>query len=131
MPLIRKTRRVGNSAGVLLPKSLLGSEVKITVVNKPFDIKKETIKALHNHLDDLQGIYIIGDKPAEILAVSTTTRAIISNTKLKITLVPLNIIKRDLKSNPKLRQRIMKAKAIFNNFLLKKLRTDIKSQNLE
>ena len=42
MPLLRKAVKVGNSAGVILPKSLLGSEVKITVKNRPLNIKKET-----------------------------------------------------------------------------------------
>ena len=41
MEFLRKAVKVGNSSGVILPKKLLGSEVKVIVVNSPINIKKE------------------------------------------------------------------------------------------
>jgi len=127
MALIRQARKLGNSAGVLLPKSLLGSEVKITVVKRPVDIKKEALRALHQHLEDIQGIYIINLEPGEILAVSTSIKAIITKKNLKITLIPLEIIKQDLKTKKELREKILKSKPIMNKALLTKLKKEIKS----
>tara|TARA_Y100000310_G_C20448108_1_gene699390 strand:- start:466 stop:840 length:375 start_codon:yes stop_codon:yes gene_type:complete len=122
MALIRKTRKLGNSAGVLLPKSLLGSEVKVTVIKRPTDIKKEALRALNNHLDDLQGVYILNLEPGEILAISTSTRAVITKKNLKISLVPLGVIKQDLKSKKELKNKLKKAKPILNKQLLQTLR---------
>lgn len=126
MDFVRKTRRVGNSAGVLLPKSLLGSEVKVSVIKRPFDIKKETLKALHSYLDDIQGIYIMNENPAEILAISTKTKSILSNEKMKISLVPLKIIKKDIQTKEKLRQKLSEAKIILNRSLIDILKKEIR-----
>ena len=126
MALIRKTRKVGNSAGVLLPKSLLGSEVKIVVVKRPVDIKKEALRALHNHLEEIQGIYILNLEPGEILAVSTTTKAIITKPKLKITLIPLDIVRQDMKTKKEIIEKLKKAKPILNKALLSRLKKEAK-----
>ena len=112
---------------VLLPKKLLGSEVKITVVKRPVDIKKEVLRALYEHLEDLQGVYVINLDPGEILAVSSKTKAIITKKNLKITLIPLEIIKKDIKSKKELRDKLKKAKSILNNLLLLKLKKEISS----
>lgn len=125
MELIRKTRKVGNSAGVLLPKSLLGSEVKITVVKMPVNIKKEVLKALENHLQDLRGIYIINENPVEVIAVSSKLKSIINSESIKISIVPFSIIKRDLKTKQTLKEKISKAKAILNHSLLLELKKEI------
>ena len=127
MEFLRKAVRVGNSAGIILPKRLLGSEVKITVVKRPVDIKKEVLRALYEHLEDLQGVYVINLDPGEILAVSSKTKAIITKKNLKITLIPLEIIKKDIKSKKELRDKLKKAKSILNNLLLLKLKKEISS----
>jgi antitoxin component of MazEF toxin-antitoxin module len=123
MDFVRKTVRVGNSAGVILPKRLLGSEVKITVVKRPINIKKEVMKLLDNYLADLIGIYITNENPLEVLAVSSKIKEIINNERIKLSIVPLSVIKRDIKTQSKLREKMMKAKTILNISMLKALQT--------
>jgi len=60
MELIKKTIRVGNSAGVLLPLDWYGSYVKV-ILEKPSP-SKEVIEILmrYNLLGDVIGVYIVG-----------------------------------------------------------------------
>jgi len=121
MELIRKTVRFGNSAGVILPKKLLGSEVRVIVVKRPLNIKKEVMKLLDNYLADIIGIYITNENPLEVLAVSSKIKDIINSEIMKLSIVPLSVIKRDLKTQNKLKEKIMKAKTILNISMLKAL----------
>ena len=59
MELIKKTIRVGNSAGVLLPLDWYGSYVKV-ILEKPSP-SKEVIEILmrYNLLGDVIGVYIV------------------------------------------------------------------------
>ena len=122
---MRKTIRVGNSSGVILPKQLLGSEVRITVVNQPINIKKEALKILDNYLPELLAIYIINEKPVEILAISTNIKEIINKNNIKISIVPLSLIRKDI-TKQGLKDKLLKAKTILNNSLLFELRKEIK-----
>ncbi|MFH1501056.1 MAG: DUF2080 family transposase-associated protein [archaeon] len=124
MELIKKTIKVGNSAGVILPKSLLGSEVKITVVKRPLNIKKDTLRMLDPFLEDLLGIYLIeqDEKKVEVLAVSFSTQKNILTETYKINIVPIENLKSSLKNKPLIKQRIKKARVILNRSLLNDLR---------
>ena len=121
MEFTRTARKVGNSAGILLPKQLLGSEVKIIVINKPLNIKKEVLKLVEPFLEDIEGIYIINKKPIEIIVITGKIKRIIKNEKMKISFVPLEIIKRDIKEKAVLRDKLEKAEVIMNGFLLNEL----------
>ena len=125
MEFIRKTVRVGNSAGVILPKRLLGSEVKITVVKRAINIKKEVMKLVDDYLPDLRGIFLTNDNPLEVIAISNTTKQLIGNERIKLSIVPLSIIKRDIKIKQELKNKIMKAKPILNKALLFELKKEI------
>ena len=77
---------------------------------------------MDKHLQEIQGIYIINYEPGEILAVSANIKAIISKEKLKIALVPIEILKKDIKTKPEIRKKISKAQVILNNSLLSELK---------
>jgi len=124
MEFIKKTIKVGNSAGVLLPKKLLGSEVKIIVINRPINIKKFVFRFLSEFLQDISGVYITNKKPLEILAISSSTKKIIEEDKIKISIVPLQMIKKDLKTNQILRQKLSQSETILNNSLLIELKKE-------
>lgn len=130
MELIRKTRKLGNSSGVLLPKKMLGYEVKITVVKRPVDVRKQSLKILYPILPELQGVYLLNSNPFEILAVSSQIKNIIAKDSMKISIIPFSLIKRDLKTSSELRKKIMNAKAIFNKSLLLELREYCIDNNL-
>ncbi len=124
----KKAIKVGNSAGVLLPKAFLGSEVKIQVMEKPLDIKKDALEILEKYFEDILGIYLTNKtgKEVEILAVSGRLKKILHAGKYKISIVPLKLIKRDLKTQPRLKQKIIQAKTILNRALLFDLGKNLK-----
>ena len=60
MELIKNTIKVGNSAGVLLPREYLNTSVKITL--EPLNLEEDIFKILlrKNLLKDTKGIYLVG-----------------------------------------------------------------------
>jgi len=122
---IRKTKKVGNSAGVILPKKLLGCDVKISIIKIPINIKKEAFKLLEDLSEEIMGFFLLNKNPFEILAVSEKTRKIIKD-KIKINVVPLSKIKKDIQTSEEARARIIRAEPMMNNTLLKKLKQDIR-----
>ena len=130
MEFLRKAVKVGNSAGVILPKRLLGSEVRVIVVNMPIDIKKEVIRLIGDYFRDILGIYITNKKPIEALVISDDIKKIIEDEKLKAILVPLAQIKKDIKTNFALRNKLEKVKiddVILNKDLLFKLQKEARN----
>ena len=118
MELIRKTRKLGNSSGVLLPKKWLGYEVKISIIKRPLNIRKITFKLLENILSDIQGIYFISEKPAEVLAISNSIKKILFYKGLKLLIVPFEQIKKDIQTKPDLKSKLEKSKIIMNKNIL-------------
>ena len=57
--LIKSVVKVGNSAGVILPKEWLNATAKIKLVRKPVDLKKEILELLGQHLENICGIFLI------------------------------------------------------------------------
>ena len=130
MEFIKKTIKLGNSSGVLLPKKLLGSEVKITVVKRPVNIRKEIMKAVSQYLPDILGIYVIDQKPIEAIVVSSNIRKILEKENMKIIFVPWPIIKKDIRTNLNLRKKLLNAKIILNKALISKLKSEIEHYRL-
>lgn len=123
MELLRKAVKVGNSAGVIIPKKLLGCEVKVIVINQPLNIKKEVLRLLNDILDSIQGVYVLNKHPIEVLAISTQEKKIINEDKIKISIVPLAVVKKDLS---KIKPKLDKAEVILNKELLRKLLKEAK-----
>jgi hypothetical protein len=118
MDIIKKAVKVGNSAGILLPKKLLGADIKITVVNMPLDLKKEALKIADNYLDDIEGIYLLSKKPIEFLAVTNNVKKMVTSSNVRLILMPLSQLKRDIKENEQLRKKLIESEAIINKNLL-------------
>lgn len=123
---LRRTIKVGNSSGVLLPKALLGSQVIVRVVNPPLNIKRDCIKLIAPFLEDILGAYLVNlkDNHAEILAVSFSTSKIIEKGNYKVNIIPILVIKKLIKENPVTREKIQKAKPIINKRLLIELKKE-------
>jgi len=121
MDIIKKAVKVGNSAGILLPKKLLGADIKVSVVKMPLDIKKEAMKLADNYLADIEGIYIINKKPVEVLAVTNILKKMINSSNIRLILVPLLQLKKDVKENEQLRKKLLESEAILNKKLLHEL----------
>jgi len=119
---IRTAKRLGNSAGILLPKKFLGSEVKVTIIKRPVNLRKKVLSLMTNYLPDILGVYIIDKENLEVLAISSNIKTIIQTDKIKINIVPLAIVKKDLQTKQELKQKISKASTILNHQLISDLR---------
>lgn len=126
MELVKRAVKIGNSAGVILPRKLLGSEIKISVVNEPINPRKESLKLISNDLSDIIGIYVIHTNPIEVLAVSLTKKKVFESTRFKLIMLPISLVRKDLKTNFTLRSKLKKAETILNKLLLIELQKEAK-----
>jgi len=130
--LVRQTIKLGNSAGILLPKSWLGSEVKATLIEKPIDIKRDILKILGPYLDDIIGIYLTGSyargeqkkgSDIDILVITETKNKIINVGKYHIIIIKLDNVIKNLEENIiTIYPLIKEAKVILNKHLLNELK---------
>lgn len=133
--LIEITRSVlkwGNSAGVLLPKEWIGNEAKIILIDRTSQIKKEVFEILDSYLEDILGIYLVGSyarheqekySDIDIIAISSKTKKEIKSGKYSISIIPIESIKKTLKSNPiMIYPRLIEAKTILNHPLVEELK---------
>ncbi len=121
----------GNSGGVLVPREWIGKQIKLTLVDRTSEIKKEIFKILDTYLEDIVGIYLVGSyarneqnkqSDIDVIVISTTTKKEIFSGKYHIFISPLTNIKKTLEKNPILiYPRLIEAKTIVNNSLLKEL----------
>lgn len=125
----RRAIKVGNSAGVLLPKRLLGAEVRVIVLNNPENIKKNIMKLLENYLEEIRGIYILSseNKSIEILAISMSLSKSFEKGNYKINIIPLQSIKKLIKEKKILADKLFKSKSVLNKWLLVELKKSLES----
>ena len=129
MEIIKNTIRVGNSAGVLLPRKWLNSQVK--VILEPLNIEKEVLEILieENILKEVLGVYLIGsyarneqtiESDVDILVITNNINKKIKKNKYEIICITREDIKNQLEKNilPILPM-IKESKAIINENLIK------------
>lgn len=142
MELIKKTISVGNSAGVLLPKKYLNSEVKIILT--PLNVEKDTLNILlkENLLKETLGAYVVGsyarkeeniDSDIDIIVITTKTDKIIKSGKYEIILISKESLERQLENNiMPLLPMISEAKTIINEELINNYKkTKLTNKNLK
>ncbi len=133
--LVKPIVKVGNSAGVILPKDWLNGKAKVELFEKPLDIKKEILDMIKNDLSKVIGVYIYGSySRKENTKDSDIDIVIIANKKIKIkkknkyfdiTVIQKNKIDSFKKTNPLLFYSILnEAKAIINENFLKNLKKE-------
>ena len=125
-------RSWGNSAGVLLPREWIGREVKVILIDRTLEIKKEIFSILEPYLYDIIGIYLVGsyargeqdkDSDIDIIAISNNIKKEIISGKYNLSITPLKAIKKTLEENAILiLPRLNEAKTILNSFLLDELK---------
>ncbi|MEM3405883.1 MAG: DUF2080 family transposase-associated protein [Candidatus Pacearchaeota archaeon] len=114
MEFIKRTIKVGNSAGVLLPKKLLGAEVKIIVLKKPIDYKKIIFKFINPYLEEVKAICLTQKNPLNFIVITLKIKKIIKNSQIRINFVPESIFLKDFKEKNILREKIKKSLIILN-----------------
>lgn len=118
MDIIKKAIKVGNSAGIILPKKLLGADVKVSVVKMPQDLRKEALKIADSYLEEISCLLILSKNPAEILALTRNVKKLINSNNIRFILMPINQLKRDIKENEQLRKKLLESEAVINRSLL-------------
>ena len=140
--LTKKIVRVGNSAGVILPREWLNGKAKIELVEKPLDIKKDVLEILDSYLDDVVGIYIVGSyargeqtdrSDVDVLGITNNTNKTIDRNKYFIILISEDKVKTALEKNIiPLLPMLKEAKALINDKLIEKYReTKLTKKNLK
>ena len=132
MELTKNVMKWGNSAGILLPKEWLGNQVKIILINRTLEIKKEVLSILEPYLEDILGIYLVGsyargeqeeDSDIDIIVISSKTKKEIISGKYHISISPLEGINKTINSYPELIiPRMREAKVILNPQLLEEIK---------
>tara|TARA_Y100000034_G_C6838793_1_gene379285 strand:- start:410 stop:1186 length:777 start_codon:yes stop_codon:yes gene_type:complete len=131
MRIIKQTREVGTSAGVLLPREWLNKQVVVQLINPDSKtIRKKVLNILieEDLLQEVKGIYQIGSiarkeadehSDIDILVITKETSRIIDEENYNLTLVTEEKIKKSLKENPiYYLPMIIEAKTIINSNLI-------------
>jgi len=129
MELIKNTIRVGNSAGVLLPKEFLNTQVKIVL--QPLDIEKDILDILLQKkvLQRVLGVYLIGsyareeqtiESDIDVLVITDNLNDRINKGKYDLMLVSKELIDEKMKKDIfPLLPMMIEAKPIINQGLIK------------
>jgi predicted nucleotidyltransferase len=142
MELIKKTIKVGNSAGVLLPKEFLNTEVKIIL--QPINIEKDVLDILSKEkiLEKVLGVYIVGsyarneetiESDIDILVITDNLDSRIETGKYDLMIVSKKLVDEKMKKNIfPLLPMMLEAKPIINRSLLNDyVNTPLTKNNLE
>jgi len=140
--LIKPVIRVGNSAGVLVPKDWINGSARVKLIAKPINIKKDILELLSPFLEDIIGIYLIGSYAREeqtkrsdvdVLAVTNRKSDRIKKGKYDILLVTKKDINEALKNNVlPLLPMLKEAKALLNSKLIEQYKnTGLNKRNLK
>lgn len=132
MEIVKSVSRWGNSAGVLLPREWLGNQVKVVLIERTLEIKKEILNILEPYLEDILGIYLVGSyargeqeekSDIDVIAISKNTKKNIKSGKYDISIVTLESVKGTLEKHPILiLPRLNESKVILNPSLLEDLK---------
>ncbi len=130
---LKEVKKWGNSGGIPTPKEWIGKQVKVILVDRTQDIKKETLKILEPYLEDLLGVYLVGsharkeqtkESDIDILAISKNTRKTIKSGKYEVEIIPLKPLLNLLNQNPiKIYPKFLEAVPIINSSLLEEIKS--------
>lgn len=132
MELLRNIVRVGNSAGVILPKEWYGGQAKVVLLQKPISIEKDVLEILSPYLESILGIYLVGSyarneqtsgSDVDVIAISKNLKKEITSGKYHISIYTLESIEKTLQDNAMIiAPRLLEAKPILNSSLLDALK---------
>ena len=130
--LVKRTREVGTSAGVLLPRKWLNKQVVVTLApHSKEDISESVLKILFNQKlnEEIKGIYLFGsyarneqdfDSDIDILVITEKINKIISQEGYEILLVSEETLQKNLSNNLFYQSILNEIKVIINKELIKK-----------
>lgn len=108
MKLEKQIVKVGNGAGVILPKEWLNGIATVELTRKPINPQEDVFKILKDKLSDVKGIYLTGsyargdfDKKSDIdvLVITKETKGNIKRGRYDLLLIPYKDLDRILKKS--------------------------------
>jgi len=130
--IVKQTREVGTSAGVLLPRSWLNKQVVVTLYEPSKEkITQDIIKILfkHNLNEDVKGIYLYGsysrgdfdfNSDIDILIITKNTNKLINHNNYEILLVSEDSFSKNLPNNLTYSSVLNEIKVILNKELIER-----------
>ncbi|MEK6823432.1 MAG: nucleotidyltransferase domain-containing protein [Nanoarchaeota archaeon] len=140
--LIKPIVKVGNSAGVILPKNWINGKARIKLIEKPLNIKKDILEILEPYLQEIEGVYLIGsyargeqtkESDVDVLVITNKINKKIKKGKYELILIPKEKVELALEKNiipilPMLKE----AKPFVNGSLIEKYKkTQLTGKNLK
>ena len=129
---VQEVRKWGNSSGVLLPREWLGKQVKVVLIDRTDEIRKEILDILGAYLEDALGIYLVGsyargeqndESDIDILVISKETKKSFKSGKYEIEIIPLKGVMWLIANYPAMiYPKIIDAAAVLNKGLLDEIR---------
>lgn len=140
--LIKPIIKVGNSAGVLVPKDWINGKARVELIQKPLNIKKDALEILEPYLKDIIGIYLVGSyargeqkerSDVDVLVITNKISERIKKGKYDILLITKDDVDNTLKNNAlPLMPMLKEAKAIMNEEYLKSIKNQqLSKKNLQ
>ena len=142
MELIKPIIKVGNSAGVLLPKKWLHGEAKVTLLVRPLNLEEDILNILRPYLSSVIGIALTGSyarkeetirSDIDVLAITTNISKKIKKGKFDIILISREETENLLRNNAiPILPILIEAKPILNSEIIDKYRkTSLTKNNLK
>ncbi len=140
--IVKNAKEWGNGAGVLLPREWKGKEVKVTLIDRSLEIKKEVFDILNEYLEDILGIYLIGSyargegkkrSDVDLLVITNKTNEKIEKGKYNFILIAKEAVERSLENNVlPLLPMLKEAKSLLNSKLIEDYKkTKLTKKNLK
>lgn len=141
--IIKNTREVGTSAGVLLPKSWLNKQVVVTLFEPSINkIAKDVLEGIFEHKlnEEVKGIYLYGsysrrdfefNSDIDILIITKNTNKIINYYNYELLFVSEESFSKNLPNNLNSISMLKEIKVILNKELIDKYRSQKYSFNMK
>lgn len=130
--IVKQTREVGTSAGVLLPRSWLNKQVVVTLFFPPLEKMAQDVFEIlfkYNLNEDIKGVYLFGSYSREdfdfnsdidILILTEKTNKLINQNNYEILLISEDSFTKNLPNNLNYLSLLSEIKIIFNKGLIEK-----------
>ncbi len=130
--LVKETREVGTSAGVLLPRSWLNKQVVVTLLYPTIEKIMQNISSIlikENLNEEVKGIYLFGsyaredydsDSDIDILVMTQKTNKIINEDNYEIMLITEEDFSKNLSTNLNYLSILKEVKTLINRELIDK-----------
>lgn len=130
--IIKKTRELGTSAGVILPRSWLNRQVAVTLFLPTIEkISCDVMEIISSKKlnEDVKGIYLVGsyargeedeESDIDILIITGKSKGLIKQDNYEVTVLPEDYFSKSIKDNLNYISYVSEAKTIINKELIDK-----------